>query len=498
MKFYAAFLALIVCMLILPSMVLGANAPIKLYMNEKLLQPEVAPRLVAGNTLVPLRIVAEELGAKVKWDEAKRQVSIDKDDISILLTIDKPNILVQGKSKLLEVAPVIIDGNSMLPLRAIGEQLAVQFNWDGLTSSVHMFKKESAAPTESIPDKPSIPEKQPIPSPTTSPKPSPAAPTVSPTPVLIKDGHAQDESVIPPVETPPIPANQPIKLVESIETSGTGIIVKSKDGVLKPTMLKLENPDRIIFDLPYSALGENLTKKLSATQGELPSTHPLIQKIRFSNYNNAPPTVRIILDMKEKADFEILSTPDPNILVAAIKKHTIKVVIDAGHGAKDPGAISITGKQEKDFNLSMANKVSKLLSADKRIEVIMTRNDDTFVELDDRANIANEKQVDLFLSIHGNKYVSKISGVETYYSRQESIPFANLIHKNTVAATGFPDRGVRQADFRVIAKTTMPAVLVEVGYLSNQSDEASMFKDAFQNQVAASLASAIKEYLNLN
>jgi N-acetylmuramoyl-L-alanine amidase len=273
--------------------------------------------------------------------------------------------------------------------------------------------------------------------------------------------------------------------------------VKSKDGVLKPTLQKLENPDRIVVDLPYSALSENLTKKLAGTQGELPSNHPLIQKIRFFNYNSAPSTVRIILDLKEKADFEILPNLDPSIMVAAIKKHTIKVVIDAGHGAKDPGGISITGKQEKDFNLTMANKVNMLLSADKRIEVLMTRNDDTFVELDDRAKLANEHQVDLFLSIHGNKYVPKISGVETYYSRTDSIAFADLIHKNTVAAAGFPDRSVRQADFRVIAKTTMPAVLVEVGYLSNQSDEASMFKDAFQNQVAASLASAIKEYLNL-
>ncbi|SEB62405.1 N-acetylmuramoyl-L-alanine amidase family protein [Paenibacillus sp. GP183] len=491
MKLPAVLLALFVCTLILPSMVWGADVPIKLYMNEKLLQPEVAPRLVAGNTLVPLKIVAEELGAKVKWDEAKRQVSIDKGDTSIQLTIDKPNILVSGKSKMLEVAPIIVEGSSMLPLRVIGEQFGVQFNWDGLTSSVHMFKKESAAPTDSIPDKPPIPENQPA-----SPKPSPVGPTASPTPVPVKNGP-QIEPVIPPAESPAIPANQPVKLVESIETSGTGIIVRSKDGILKPTMLKLENPDRIVFDLPYSALGDNLTKKLTGTQGELPSNHPLIQKIRFSNYNSVPSTVRIILDLKEKADFEILPSLDPSIMLAAIKKHTIKVVIDAGHGAKDPGAISITGKQEKDFNLSMANKLNMLLSADKRIEVLMTRNDDTFVELDDRAKFANEHQVDLFLSIHGNKYVPKISGVETYYSRTDSIALANLIHKNTVAATGFPDRGVRQADFRVIAKTTMPAVLVEVGYLSNQSDEASMFKDAFQNQVAASLASAIKEYLNL-
>jgi N-acetylmuramoyl-L-alanine amidase len=465
MKLPAVFLALFVCMMIVPSMVWGAEAPIKLYMNEKLLKPEVAPRLVAGNTLVPLRVVAEELGAKVKWDEEKRQVSIEKGDVSILLTINKPDILIKGKSKVLEVAPVIIDGNSMLPIRVIGEELGVQFNWDGLTSSVHMFKKEAPDPT---------------------------------VPVPVIDGHDHEkESKDVPAKTPAIPANQPIKLVQSIETTSTGIIVKTKDGNLKPAMQKLYNPDRIVFDLPNAALDENLMKMLAAAKGELPSSHPLIQKIRFSNYDNAPTTVRITLDLKEKADYQIIPTSDSNTLAATIMKHSIKVVIDAGHGAKDPGAISITGKQEKDFTLSMANKVSRLLSADQRIEVLMTRNDDTFVELDDRVKFANEKQVDLFLSIHGNKFEPKISGVETYYNRADSIPLANLIHKNTVAATDFTDRGVRQADYRVITKTTMPAVLVEVGYLSNQNDEASMFKDAFQNQVAASLAAAIKEYLNL-
>ncbi|MNG29963.1 Sporulation-specific N-acetylmuramoyl-L-alanine amidase [compost metagenome] len=72
-----------------------------------------------------------------------------------------------------------------------------------------------------------------------------------------------------------------------------------------------------------------------------------------------------------------------------------------------------------------------------------------------------------------------------------------MIHKYAVPATGFADRKVREADFRVITKTTMPAVLLEVGYLSNKNDEAAMYKEAFQDKLAASLVAAIKEYLNL-
>jgi N-acetylmuramoyl-L-alanine amidase len=495
MKLPAALLSLFVFMLILPTMVWGAEAPIKLYMNEKLLNPEVAPRLVKDNTLVPVRIVAEELGAKVKWNQDKRQVTLDKGDLSILLTIDKRDILVRGKTQTVEVAPIMIEGNTLLPLRVIGEQMGVQFNWDGLTNSVHMFKKETSSPdVMPVSENPPLTDEQPAVDPVSgsTEQGNVQGPAV---PVPVTDGHGKVEQ--PTVTTPIVPVNQTVNLVQSIETNGTDLIVKTKEGAVKPTMIKLQNPDRIVFDLPNTALDENLTKKLIATSGELPSVHPLIQKIRYSNYNNAPPTVRIILDLKEKADYQILPSTVPGVLSATIKQHKLKVVIDAGHGAKDPGAISLTGKKEKDFNLLMAKKVVGILSQDKRLEVLMTRSDDTFVELDDRVTFANDSQVDLFLSIHGNKYGPKITGTETYYYRPESLDFAKMIHKHAVASTGFPDRGVRQADYRVINKTTMPAVLVEVGYLSNASDEAAMFKDAFQNQVAASLAAAIKEYLNL-
>jgi N-acetylmuramoyl-L-alanine amidase len=488
MKLPAAFLSLFLFMLILPSMAWGAEAPIKLYMNEKLLQPEVAPRNVEGSVLVPVRIVAEELGAKVGWNQEKRQVTIEKGDIKLLLTIDKRDILVKGKSKTIEVAPKMIEERSMLPVRVIGEQMGVQFNWDGLTNSVHMFKKDTSDPIVEFPENAPLPDKQP------APRPNPI-----PDPVIGKDdqGPAKVVPTVPPAISPTLPSDQPVHLVQSIETNGSELIIKTKDGAIQPTLFKLSNPDRIVMDLADAALDENLMKQLVATTGELASKHPLIQKVRFSKFNNAPPTVRIILDLKAKADYQILPAKDPNVISVKIKEHKIRVVIDAGHGAKDPGAISLTGKREKDFNLSMAKKVSGILSQDKRIEVLMTRSDDTFVELDERVTFANDNQVDLFLSIHGNKYLPNITGVETYYNRSESLPLAKVIHKHTVESTGFPDRGVRQADFRVITKTTMPAVLVEVGYLSNKSDEASMFKDAFQNQVAASLAAAITEYLNL-
>ncbi|MNH99681.1 N-acetylmuramoyl-L-alanine amidase AmiC precursor [compost metagenome] len=510
LKFFTLCITLMLCLIAMPSFALGAEgpAPIKLFMNNKLLKPEVAPQIIKGNTLVPVRIIAEELGALVSWNDKARKVNVKKDGLNIELTIDNRNVLVQGKKTELEVAPIIVNDNTLLPLRFIGEQLGAKFSWDGLTSSVHMFKPDE--PDTNKPDP--IPSKTPVPTPTPTIKPTTTpSPTVKPTTTPSPTGKP---TPVPPNPTPS-PSNpgtgngngtdgavtvpKGVSLVQSIVMTQTDLVVKTNDGEIKPTVFKLANPSRIVFDLPNMTLDESLKKLLVGTTGEVKSTHPLVEKIRFSNYSTDPYTVRIILDLKESADYKIIPSKELNVMTATIKTPSLKVVIDAGHGAKDPGAISITGKQEKEFTLSLANKLNKLLSLDKRIDVLMTRSDDTFLELDERVAFANNQGADLFLSIHGNKFEPKpsVNGVETYYSRDDSISFAKIIHKHTLQSTGFEDRNVRQSDFRVIAKTTMPAVLLEVGYLSNKSNEAAMYQEQFQDRLAASLAAAIKEYLDI-
>ncbi|MBP1994796.1 N-acetylmuramoyl-L-alanine amidase family protein [Paenibacillus eucommiae] len=511
MKISAAFLSLLVCMLLLPSFVLGAKPveaakavtpvtppkPIKLFMDGKELNPEVAPLIKNDNTLVPVRIIAEEIGAKVSWDGKKRLVTVEKEDVVIQLTIDNRQVMVKDKKQEIEVAPIILEGNTMLPVRFIGELLGVKFNWDKVTYSVHMFKPEVPAP--STPPTTEEPE-----TPGEKPNPDPNTPTPSPSPDPKPDPGSEGGTKDPGTGTEPgtdggkdVPVDQTIHVVQSIETNGTDLIVRTSNGVIKPTAFKLDNPNRIVFDLPYAELDTALKNQMVGTAGELVSNHPLVQKIRYSNFSSTPPTVRITLDLIGMADFQMLTSTDPNVWSATISEHKITVVIDAGHGGTDPGAISLTGKKEKDFTLPMAKKVSELLAQDKRITVLQSRPDDVYVDLDGRVKFANDAGADLFLSIHGNKHTPTVTGVETYYYRPESLAFANIIHKYTVAGTGFTDRRVRKEDFRVINKTKMPAVLVEVGYLSNKNDEAAMYKDDFQNQVAASLAAAIKEYLNL-
>ncbi|MZQ87456.1 AMIN domain-containing protein [Paenibacillus sp. 5J-6] len=490
MKFPAFCFMLLVSVLLLPTTALGAEAPkaIKLFLNEKrLVSSEVEPRIISGNTIVPVRIIVEEIGAKVTWDEASKKVTIVKDDVNIQLVINSKTALIKGKKEVMEVAPIIDKGNTMLPLRFIGQQMGIEFTWDASTSSVHMFKKDESDSKPVTGPVDVVDDNTPTKPPTTTP------PTTPTNPVKPGDGTGTGTGTGTGNNIP----DPNVHLVQSIVLTDKDLTVTAKDGSLVPTTMKLANPNRIVLDFPNTVLDEPLKKLLVKNAGELSSKNPLVEKVRFSNFNDNPATVRIILDLKSTADIKAQSSKLPNQWKATIAEHQLTVVIDAGHGDNDPGALSITGRHEKDFTLSMAKKVEQLLLQDKRLNVLMTRSDDTFIPLDDRVSFANNIQSDLFLSIHGNSAKASVSGTETYYNRPESAAFANVIHKYAVPAIGFPDRKVREADFRVITKTTMPAVLLEVGYLSNKNDETAMYKDAFQDKLAAALVTAIKEYLNL-
>jgi N-acetylmuramoyl-L-alanine amidase len=209
--------------------------------------------------------------------------------------------------------------------------------------------------------------------------------------------------------------------------------------------------------------------------------------------------VRVVIDLKQKNSYELVEDKENHVVIIMQKvASSYTVVIDAGHGGKDTGAISVNKRLEKDFNLAMVLKIQQLLSKEPLIKVVLTRDDDTFVELDDRAAIANNLEASLFVSIHGNSYAKTSKGTETYYYREASLAFAQTMHPHVVEATGFADKKVKKDDFRVINKTKMPAILLEIGYLSNPIEDTEMYKEDFQNRVAASIVAGIKEYLHIN
>jgi N-acetylmuramoyl-L-alanine amidase len=175
------------------------------------------------------------------------------------------------------------------------------------------------------------------------------------------------------------------------------------------------------------------------------------------------------------------------------------IVIDSGHGGKDGGAsgtLNGTTIYEKDLTLSIAKKVESIVSA-AGYRVVMTRSGDTYPELTERSDIANSLNAAMFVSIHINSAdSSSASGTEVYYAvgnnsdtyGAKSEQLAENILDSMLAKMGTRDRGVKTANHVVTRTSKMPAVLVEVGFISNASDLAQMCDDSFQQLVAEGIA----------
>jgi N-acetylmuramoyl-L-alanine amidase len=221
------------------------------------------------------------------------------------------------------------------------------------------------------------------------------------------------------------------------------------------------------------------------------------------------------------------------------------VVIDPGHGGRDPGTHGAKAK-EKDINLAVALKTGRYISEYlKDVKVIYTRDDDTYPGLDERADVANRHKADIFISIHSNWWSDKrVAGSETYVLGQtmdeanlrvamkensvitfeenyetkyegydpnsvesfiifslmqntylkQSTEFASLLQQQFRDRVGRKDRGVRQAGFLVLWRTTMPSVLVELGYVSNAEEEKFLMSEQGQDYLASAIFRAFRDY----
>jgi len=239
-----------------------------------------------------------------------------------------------------------------------------------------------------------------------------------------------------------------------------------------------------------------------------------------------------ILDVLFKEAYPTRKAPSP---ILKIKK----IVIDAGHGGEDPGAIGRTGVREKDINLDIAKRLSKLLRSEG-IEVVMTRNTDTFIPLSRRAEIANNSRADLFIAIHSNaNRVRGLSGFEVYYvspsvndskraytsakdaalnldnayfasnsqdlkailwdmiytsDRAESIELSRSLCRSLDSNLGVRILGIKGAGFQVLKEAHMPAVLIEVGFLSNYNEERKLKNSFYRQEIADGIVEGIRNY----
>ncbi len=175
----------------------------------------------------------------------------------------------------------------------------------------------------------------------------------------------------------------------------------------------------------------------------------------------------------------------------------MKVCIDAGHGGKDPGAVGST-VEEKWVALDVTMRVAVKLQ-NSGIDVVMTRDSDQFVALDDRAKIANSKGADIFISIHCNSSSPEACGTEAWVFPREDKDhrLADCILQKIVERTGFKNRYTKQDNLAVLRLTKMPAVLVELGFISNPQEEQIMKTYDYQDQVSTAIVEGIKLYAGI-
>ncbi len=197
--------------------------------------------------------------------------------------------------------------------------------------------------------------------------------------------------------------------------------------------------------------------------------------------------------MTIKRGVESVSSSNPFITA---KKTAIKgkIVLDPGHGGSDYGAIR-EGINEKDITLDITQRVASLLKS-KGYKVALTRTDDTYVSLQERVDFSENETPEIFVSIHVNSAVAtEPKGIETHYYHDFSKDLANTIHRHLMKEIDTKDRGLVKSKFYVINHTTVPAILVETGFISNDEERAELVTDSRKKKTAKAIAEGIIEYI---
>jgi len=184
------------------------------------------------------------------------------------------------------------------------------------------------------------------------------------------------------------------------------------------------------------------------------------------------------------------------------------IVVDPGHGGKDPGTIGFSGNYEKEVNLEISKKLKKKLKSNG-YKVILTRDSDEYVDNLLRAKTANKKRARVFISIHCNSMEnnSSVDGVQVlYYPNRESTigdlnnnELAQIMMNSMVNGTGAKDKGIiERKNLIVLNQTKMPAIIIECGFLSNKNEEKLLLTEDYQNKIVDSIIDGLEEYLSLN
>lgn len=487
------FIIVLIAALFVSAFEVQAGFGIKLYINNREVKCDVAPMIVNDRTLVPARVVFENLKAEVEWDEASRRVFITSGSTKIVFKIGSNKATINNEQTTMDCAPVIVDGRTMVPIRFVSEKLGYTVNWDGTAKKVS------------------------INAPDIIPEPDMGYEIIS---VSVKENINDNQVLIALSEgakAKVMTLKEPFRICLDFEDAKLSMSDGKKNYdngyVTQVRWAQHDDYTRIVIECPgeqpYKISGDGTTAIVVTVGDKYSAVLPEVEEPEEPSVQL--PENPVLPDEGQQPETES-EKPVQRVELTNI------VVIDAGHGGKDVGAVAkdeegnmIIDEEgnpiltEKDLNLYIARKIRDYLTADG-IKVVMTRDDDTYAgtEMENllaRANLANNVDASLFVSVHNNSAISpKANGTEVCYTPSSSgaygitsMGFARNILTPLVEASGLTDRGLSsRPNLAVLKYTKMPAVLIECGFLTNEGDRAVLMNRAKLDAMANAVANGIK------
>lgn len=304
------------------------------------------------------------------------------------------------------------------------------------------------------------------------------------------------EGLSTPVAEEPTGPGNTLQFVGFGRTGDLEYILIRADEPLEVDVLRLGGPDRLVLDIPGLFVDRSL--------GLVPEDSHIVKAVRAGQAEDA--SARIVAETFGVAEHYLLLSPDRTRAVIGLRPSGLggrTVVVDAGHGGKDPGAIGHSGSYEKDVTLSIALQVASLLG-EAGANVVLTRDRDVELTLAERAQMANALRADAFVSIHADAigFGRIASGTSTFYHPENGTSsdtsvnrqYALTLQNELLQKLGLPDRGVHERRFHVVLNTRMPAALVEVGFIDNPDEEQLLLDSEFQAEAAAGIAQGILRF----
>lgn len=545
---------------------LGSTSPT---VNGQTWQLEVPAKIVNDRTLAPLRFVGEAFGGKVAWNEQTRVVTIAYTPAPTPAVVAVKEGAVNLRENPSTTAARAGVANAGERLNVLSEKNGwYQVSQGGRTAWVASWVVEPAAGNapEPVPVEPVIPPVvEPTPQPPAPPAPVPDPENAlrlsrSRDASGIKVVISSNQNLEPQIQEssgsiryaftdrPLLGLNyfeekmgsELLKVKASDYDKDTQITISLPSEVEYKTMVEDGGKKLVLYipnylinieKSPFGSVGERFvistlcpvtpTGKVSGDRLEV--TLPGLNLKKGINYNYSSDLVKS-LQVEKNANnllmtFDIqgqykhsfaVSGSNNDLNIILMRKTTNQnreklVVLDAGHGGKDPGACGTLIK-EKEVTLPVTLKVGELLKQ-KGIPVEYTRTDDRFVELNEISNIANRLNATLFVSIHCNSSTSPDpSGTETYFyaplttpelyvQRDERQKLATLLQNELMSKLQRINRGVKEKNLAVLRNAQMPSALVELAFISNPAEQALLMQDDFQNLAAQAIANAIEQYM---